>query len=350
MSREASPPELDEGARSDAFGRRLDTIRGLLVDHGAAGGLFTSRRTFAWITLGGQHHVLLANESGVAALLVTPQEAVVLVPLNEAERIREEELGGLPLEVLPLPWEDPKAAAREAVRRAGDGVLDDEALEDDLMRRRALLMPAEHERLRWLGALTRRCLDEALATVRGGDDEDTLAADATARLARHGTRAPVVLVAADERIARYRHPLPVGAPIRRRVMLVLVAERWGLHVALTGIRELEPPTAELVRRAEAAAAVEAEMRAASRPGGSLGGVFAAAVAAYDHAGFPEEWRLHHQGGLIGYAARERIATPGDATTIEAGMAFAWNPSITGAKSERTFYLAPDGEEVIVTGA
>jgi antitoxin VapB len=154
----------------------------------------------------------------------------------------------------------------------------------------------------------------------------------------------VVLAAADERIERYRHPLPSEAPMRRRLMLVVVAERFGLHVAATRFKELVRPDAELRRRIDAVAEVQLALREATRPGATLGDCFAAAQAAYARVGFPDEWRLHHQGGLIGYQGRERIAVPTDPTVIEPGMAFAWNPSITGTKVEETFLLDDEGRQ------
>ena len=50
-------------------------------------------------------------------------------------------------------------------------------------------------------------------------------------------------------------------------------------------------------------------RRVGREGGTAGDVFAAVQAAYDRAGWPEEWRRHHQGGAAGFAGREWIATP-----------------------------------------
>ena len=70
---------------------------------------------------------------------------------------------------------------------------------------------------------------------------------------------------------------------------------------------------------------------------------------YADAGFGDEWRSRHQGGLRGYRSREVIAAPGVDVEIEPGQAFAWNPSVVGAKAEETFLLHADGPEVL-TGA
>jgi Xaa-Pro dipeptidase len=245
-----------------------------------------------------------------------------------------------------VPWWQPGAIEAEAIRRAGGQPLDEAAVEDDLVAVRSVLSAFDRARMVELGREARDAMTAGLEAIEPGQTEDDLASDLIARLP--GTRVPVVLVAADERIARFRHPLPTANPIRRRVMAVLVAERWGLHVALTRFRELEPPSWELAGRFAAVAEVERAFHEATVPGATLGDVLAAGQAAYARAGFPEEWRDHHQGGTTGYQGRERIAIPDDPTPIVAGMAFAWNPSIAGVKVEDTFVLEADGSRTPVT--
>ncbi len=50
--------------------------------------------------------------------------------------------------------------------------------------------------------------------------------------------------------------------------------------------------------------------------------------------------------MTGYASREIIATPAAHQEIHTGQAFAWNPSLAGAKAEETFILTNAGPEVI----
>jgi Xaa-Pro dipeptidase len=337
------PPRDDPRARATLSAERIAWLQGALRRREAAGVLLSDRRNFSWLTVGGTAHVLLSSPEAVASVLVTPDRALVVTSNIEADRIATEEIAGLGLPIETYDWFADGGARGAAEARIRGTLLTDADLADEIVPVRSVLAPLEHARMAWLGDRVRDALDQALEGVEVDEPEDFLAADATMILGDAGVRAPVVLVAADERIDRFRHPLPTRQCIQRRVMLVLVGERWGVHVAATAFRELEPPTADLLKRSRAVDRVLAAMVDATRPGATFGSVFAATQRAYRTAGFPEEWRLHHQGGSIGYSSRERIAVPDDPTPIRAGMAFAWNPSITGTKVETTFVLGPDGE-------
>jgi antitoxin VapB len=149
----------------------------------------------------------------------------------------------------------------------------------------------------------------------------------------------------------HRHPLPTEAPLGRHALLAVTAEREGLHVSLTRLVSFGEPPADLAERVRAVAEVDAAMLAASRPGTTTGELLDVAAAAYAERGFPEEWRLHHQGGITGYRGREVFAVPGEATQLPPLGAVAWNPSIAGgAKSEDTALVSEDGVEVVTRTA
>ena len=332
-------------ARAAEVRARLEWLRATLSAREAAGVLLTTRASFAWATLGGLNHVVVGSESGAVPLLVTADGAWAVAPVNEARRIADEELAGLPIEVREVPWEAPGAIDAEAQRLAGSRPLTEDDLGDALVDRRSQLVAVEHERMRAIARDVAAALDGVESRVRPGLTEHAAAGDLAGELLRRGVRAPVLLAAADERIERYRHPIPTHAAVQRRLMLVAVGERDGLHAAATRIVDLEPPGADLARRAAATERILAAMRDATTAGATLDDVLGAARAAYSAEGFGDEWRLHHQGGTIGYAPRECIATPGDSTELRAGMAVAWNPSVTGTKLEATYLVtdaAPEG--------
>jgi antitoxin VapB len=141
--------------------------------------------------------------------------------------------------------------------------------------------------------------------------------------------------------------MPHNGVVERRLMLVVSGERGGLYANLTRIVDFAEPGAELRRRQGACDSILRRMRTeATQPGRALADAFADCQRFYADAGFPAEWKQHHQGGLTGYASREVVATPGTRQLIQVGQAFAWNPSIAGAKAEETFILTESGPEVI----
>jgi len=200
--------------------------------------------------------------------------------------------------------------------------------------------------MRWLGATAGDAMLETLGSVRPGQTELAIAARLQARLAERDVGAAVLLVAADERTERYRHQLPTAKAAQRVVMVVVVAERWGLHVATTGTLSFSSPSPAARRELEAVRQIEKVMHERTRAGARLRDVFDAARAAYAEVGYPEEWRRLHLGGTIGYQPREVVASIDDDDVIENGMAFAWNPSLGAAKVEDTLLLTGTGQELV----
>jgi hypothetical protein len=81
---------------------------------------------------------------------------------------------------------------------------------------------------------------------------------------------------------------------------------------------------------------------------ALRDIFARALSTYARVGFEEEWRLHHQGGPAAYEPREFVATPTSTEIVSTGQVYAWNPSITGTKSEDTILIGEEENEILTT--
>jgi antitoxin VapB len=329
-----------------------------LMDRRALGAVLLHRpANFAWYTGGGNSRVDHASPEGAADVVVTADGEYVLASTIEAARMREEQTPDF--EVVEFPWEKgpahPEAALRQLV---GDAALGADValpgaadLRDGVAELRRVLDPDEVERLRAVGEDLVAAMGEAAGAIQRGMTEDEAAAILAAACRGLAIVPTVLLAGADERIARYRHPIPAGLPIERRVMLAASAVRWGLYANVTRFVELDEPEPEIARRTAACELILRRMREeASRPGRTLADAFDDCRRFYAEAGYPDEWRLHHQGGMTGYASREVLATPSTRDPIRPGNAFAWNPSITGAKAEETFVLTASGAEVVANAA
>jgi Xaa-Pro aminopeptidase len=328
--------------------RRLRLLE-LLERRGLGGVVLRRPANFAWYTGGGDSRVDRSARDGVADILVTPGGEAVVTSVIEAERMRNEQTPDLP--VYEHPWtEDAAALLREVSDGAPLGYdvpVDGGDLVDEDVAALRRVLDQDAVRRRGIGADAADALAEAAAAIEPGIDELEGAAALDAACRRRGLTAPVLLVGGDERIDLYRHSLPFGGRIERRAMLVVSAERGGLFANSTLFVELEPRSPELERRAAACEHLLERMREeATRPGRTLAEAFDDCTRFYAEAGFSGEWRRHHQGGSTGYGSREVIATPDTHDAIEVGNAFAWNPSITGFKSEETFVLTGNGAEVV----
>jgi antitoxin VapB len=337
----------------DEFQTKQARMIALLDETGLDGLLLRKVSSFAWATCGAASYVNTAVSEGEASLLVTRDGRYLFTNNIEAVRLDQEEgLRRQGWEFRISPWYA-NAGAR-AVSEMGQsmklgvdgpfpGAVD---LSGRVSQLRSRLTTGEGERFRKLGRLCAGAMDAAIRSLQPGMTEFEAAARLAAEALARGAVPIVNLVASDERIFAIRHPLPTGKKIERYVMLVLCGRVGGLICSLTRLVYFGRLPADLRAKAEALANVEAAFLTATIPGCTLSGVFQEGTAAYARAGYPEEWKLHHQGGSAGYEAREVVATPDTHDPIFAGQAFAWNPSITGTKSEDTILIGEQGFEVL----
>jgi Xaa-Pro aminopeptidase len=343
--------ETDQTTSNVELNLKLNRIHELLNKHALDGILLQRTDNFAWATCGGESHINLADSLGVAAVLVTQTDHFVITNNIEAARLMHEQgLAEQGWEFQVSPWfeaNDKISSLTQGIKLGADanypGALD---LSGEIASLRAQLTPQEGIRFRTLAKSCTLGMREAIDAVRPGMSEYEIAGVLARSVESRGVQVVVNLVAVDEHIFSYRHPLPGNKKLRNYAMLVLCGRKWGLICSVTRLVHFGELPEALQRKAEAVARIDAEMIAATRPGKTLGDVFSIAQSAYTASGLPDEWRLHHQGGSAGYAPREVTATPTSNVPIHVGQVFAWNPSITGTKSEDTILVGERSNEIL----
>lgn len=323
--------------------------------HGLDGVLLQQRANFAWITGGRDNHIANNTEAGVAAILATAGERVCLANTIEAPRMEREELARSGVEVVSFPWYDRKrGAAKVAEVIAGRKVAADvdplglglPPLPPDFVEMRWSLTEEEVERYREGGRRAARAVEQACRSIDFGDSEHEIAGTLDYYLHQAGLTPLVTLVASDERIEKFRHPIPTHRSVESYVMLVTCAEYRGLISCLTRFVSFGPVPEALRAKAQTIADIDAAINLSTRPGRTLAELFGVLQKAYADHGHENQWKMHHQGGPTGYANREAVATPDSALTVQSNQAFAWNPSIVGIKSEDTILCRDDGVELL----
>jgi len=329
-----------------------------LERHGLDGVLLTRRDNFSWITAGRDNHIANNSPQGVASILASRDgNRVCFANTIEAPRMQREELEGTGIETHSFPWYDP-GAARKVVepvvggrKVAADGEtfgLPLAPLPREFDALRWSLTDAEIERYRSGARRAAAAVERACREIRQGISEHEAAGLLDYEIHAAGLNPLVTLVAGDERISRFRHPIPTDHSIREQAMLVTCAAWGGLISCLTRFVRFSPTPKDLATRHQAVCNVDATVNFATKPARTLGDIFADLQQAYAANGFADQWQLHHQGGPTGYNNREGIGRPGDGTVVRENQPFAWNPSITGTKCEDTVLITADREPEVLT--
>ena len=333
------------------FSQKINRIRDLAARYNLDAILLRRFSSFAWLTCGASAYVNIASSDSVASLLITPDKYALITNNIEAARLKEEQqLVNQGWDFYTDPWFNAEHTIPELTRglRIGTDKFYPEALDltHDLAHLRANLTPEEGERFRVLGELCAQAINSTARSIRPGQTEHEIAALLASEAQRRGVQATVNLIATDERIFQFRHPLPTEKKLDRYAMLILCGRKQGLVCSVTRLVHFGALPAEIRRKAEAVARLDAALILATRPGRNLGDIFQGAVEMYASLGYPDEWKLHHQGGPSGYEPREYLARPDSSESIALGQVYAWNPSITGVKSEDTILVGEQNNEII----
>ncbi len=337
---------------------KTERIIDLLGREGLGGVLFNAQHNFAWITGGASNGIDLSRENGAASILVRSDGKRFLLANNiEMPRMLAEEVSETDFEPIEYGWQEEKTSGSFVIDKARGLVTGEIATDipidaatrtiDGLVARcRYEMMPEELGRYRALGRDAGKALRTVLDKIAPGETELEIAAKMRTELALADLNSVVTLVAADERIENFRHPVPTLNRWKKTVLLVTCAKRGGLIASLSRIACVGYIPDDLAARTDAAAYVNARLWSATRPRATGSELYSVAAKAYTERGFAGEIDRHHQGGAAGYRTRDWVAHPQSSEIVALNQAFAWNPSITGTKVEETLLVTEKGVEGI----
>ena len=336
----------------EEFSIKLGRIRSLMADKKLDAVFLKRQDDFAWLSCGGRNYVG-AGDMGNCGLLVTEDRCYAITNNIEAPRMLEEEnIGELGFEMRAGVWHDTAFEENEISSIVKSGNIGKDFgpgnIAEDIKLIRMDLTEAEVERYISNGKNASEAIERAAMTISKGDSEYSIAARIISNMEDYGLEMISCMVASDERIRNYRHPLPTARKAEGLVQIGGNFRRKGLVVCMTRYVALSPLSNSLRKQYHDNQIIDGTYIAASKPGSAYSEALLAGKMMYEELGYGEEFDKHHQGGPIGYAGRDYRVNFSTNGKIQEHQGFCWNPSITGTKSEDTCIVTKDSV-TMVTG-
>jgi Xaa-Pro dipeptidase len=337
---------------------KTDRIQQMLSNEGLDGVLLNAQHNFSWLS-GGSNGIDMTRENGAGFLFVTRSgERYVIANNIEMPRLLTEQISEYDFNPIEVTWQaekDPhtilnaaKSVTNGSTFGCDVGFSETSFIEPLIAECRYELTQEEIDRYKQLGQDAGKAVGQVILTLIPGMTENAIAQIVRDALQGLDIFSCVTLVGSDERIAKYRHPVPTDKVWTKTLLIVVCARRHGLVASFSRLICAGAVPDELSRRTEACAAVNAALYDATRAGVAGSQLYDVAAAAYVTQGFAGEIDKHHQGGAAGYRTRDWVAHPASKDVVRPNQAFAWNPSITGTKTEETAILIDDELQVITT--
>lgn len=332
-------------SRMREIDEKLARINDLISKNNLNGICLSKAINFSWFTAGGNNRVVTGLEIGAAAIVILDGRIFLVAPKNEIKRFMEEQVPDLGFEPWTYEW---YGSREQAIQR----LVGDKKIATDIPMGGWPILGAELNQLRYsltkeeilkvqeLSEICSREIATTCVTFVPGQSEYEIQAELTRRLMSFGIKPAVLLVAADER-TKYRHPVPTENRLRKYAIIGLVGEKGGLHTALTRSVYFGTLPDRIRRYYEVTLLVHQAFLENCKIGTDSRTVFEKGLKAYAAAGFPDEWKRHHQGGTVGYLPREYRAGEGQSVRLVANQILGWNPSVEATKSEETVLLTSD---------
>jgi Xaa-Pro dipeptidase len=324
----------------------------IFLDRESLGALVLGRQdNFAWITAGGDNRVINNTDMGEGFAVITRDHKWLVAHHMDGRRFVEEQAPGQDYELVTLYWHQGTPADRILELTRGKRVAADFALPGarslgpEIVDLHYPFTDLDLERLRWVGRTSNEIITRVSNELMPGTPESEVAARLAYEYTRRGLLLDALMVGADERISRYRHPLAGEKPIQRYAFLHPAARRWGLHANVTRLVHFGEPPAAIRDAHRAVTAVGAYVAGMLAPGVRFADILAEQKRLYAELGYPDEWNYHFLGGVSGYTLVDPTRCMNPEASVVERQSYGYFITITGAKFEELMILTKDGVEI-----
>jgi antitoxin VapB len=310
---------------------------------------------FAWLTAGGDSRVITTSEMGFGYLVITRDRKWLVSHSMDGQRFIEEQVPDQGYDLVTSYWH--QASPEQKVLSLTRGMLvgADFALEgarqygQELVDMHYPLTDLDIERCRWIGLTVNEILTNVAGNLQPGQTEQEVAAQLLYEYALAGMTIDVLIVGFDERIRRYRHPMPADNKLQRYALLHPAARCWGLHANVTRLVHFGEPPSDAKRAMDGVATIGGHVAAMLSPGVPFADILAEQIRLYRELGYSGEWMYHFQGGITGYTLADPTRCKDQEARLVERQAFDYFITITGAKFEELTLLTEDGPEIASLG-
>ena len=337
-----------QGRKAEIEAKLVD-LRKSMQEKGFDAVLINKSEHFAWITAGGDNIVTRFVEGGICNILITMDKRYYICNNIEALRMIEEEvLDQLGFEAKTMYWYEDRTMefVREIIgdaKLASDSDVPGTADANEMLRyHERVLCDNEIARYLHLGKVFSEVIESYMETLRPGVTEIAVAGGLAAKMWASGLEPVLFLVASDERIYKYRHPIPTAKPVEKFLMVSCNARYKGLITKITRMVHFGKAAPELLEQYNQTVEIENVCASMTRPGVDDVELLDMCRKMYTEYGYPEMWKVHHQGGPQSYTNGFYLITYNNHEVIRMHQPYGYNPSITGTKTEDAFIVMEDG--------
>ena len=313
---------------------------------------------FAWLTSGGRNFILSASDVGAAMVVFTKSNKYVVANTMDGKRIIDEELADSDYELINLKWHEKTIEETICDLVKGCNAVSDvyiAGIQYDpsaVYRLHFPLMKEEVERYRTHAAMAESILRKVADELKPGMSEKDAEALLNIEYAKHGFVNSVILVGADARIEKYRHPVPTDSKIQRMLLLAPAPRKDGLYMPISRMICFDDHLpSELREKYDTLLRFEANVFSRCVAGTRFVDIMEFEKKLYQASSYPDEWQGHFMGGITGYYPNDPVQYRNPEAKVKTMQTFNWYLTVTGAKVEEILLTNESGNELLsVKGA